>query len=142
MTQQGLEDYAALHQWSINDSPAFWQALCECCEIRFDRPARTVLTRPENIMDAGWFDGAKLNFAAHLLRHTGDEAAIIFCGENDAPPDITRAELRSSVRRVTSALPPSCRLCLPRPGSVVAARRSVRELPRSWRGGIQPSSIV
>ena len=104
MTQQGFADYAALHQWSIDESPAFWEALCEFCEIRFDRPARSVLARPENIMDAGWFDGAKLNFAAHLLRHSGDAAALVFCGENGARREISRDELRTSVSRVAAAL--------------------------------------
>ena len=104
MQQQGFADYASLHQWSITDSPAFWTALCDFCGIHFDRQAETVLARPDNIMDAGWFDGAELNFVAHLLRHTGDEAAIIFCGEDGSRQEISRDELRNSVARLASAL--------------------------------------
>lgn len=104
MRQQGFDDYAALHTWSIEDSAAFWLAVCDICEIRFDRPAHTVLSRPDNIMDAGWFAGARLNFAAHLLRHCGPAPAIVFCGEDGTRREITRDTLRSDVARLAVAL--------------------------------------
>lgn len=104
MQQQGFDDYGALHRWSIDESPAFWSALCTFCEIRFERPADTILARPENIMDAGWFDGAELNFAAHLLRHTGSETAIVFCGEDGTRRALSRDKLRTTVARVAASL--------------------------------------
>ena len=104
MHQQGFDNYVALHNWSIENSPEFWLALRDYCEIGFDREADTVLTRPENIMDAGWFDGAQLNFAKHLLRHCGDQAAIIFCGEDGARRELSRDELRASVAAVAASL--------------------------------------
>ena len=82
MRQHGHDNYASLHQWSIDEAAEFWTAVCEFYEIEFDRPPDTVLSRPDNIMHAGWFDGAKLNFAAHLLRHTGTGTALVFCGED------------------------------------------------------------
>ena len=78
MRQQNCTNYAELHQWSLDAAPAFWTAICEFCDIQFSSPPKAILARPDNIMDAGWFEGAELNFAAHLLRHTGDEAAIVF----------------------------------------------------------------
>ncbi len=104
MHQQGFDNYAELHRWSIDNSPAFWSALCEFCGIRFDRPAKTILARPDNIMDAGWFEGAQLNFAAHLLRHTGSEAAIVFCGEDGTRREISRDDLRKLVARIAVSL--------------------------------------
>ena len=104
MQQHHHDNYAGLHQWSIDEAPAFWSAICEFCGIQFDRPADRVLLRPDNIMDAGWFDGAKLNFAAHLLRHTGSEAAIVFCGEDGKREEISRDELRSLVASLAAAL--------------------------------------
>lgn len=104
MQQQNCINYAELHQWSIDEAPAFWAAICDFCDIHFDRPAATVLARPDNIMDAGWFEGAQLNFAAHLLRHKGSEAAIVFCGEDGARREVSRDELRTSVARVAAAL--------------------------------------
>jgi acetoacetyl-CoA synthetase len=104
MQQQGVDNYAELHQWSIDNSPAFWVALCDFCDIHFDQPPTTILARPDNIMDAGWFDGAQLNFATHLLRHTGSDAAIIFCGEDGARREMSRDELRETVARVAASL--------------------------------------
>ena len=104
MRRQNCDDYAGLHQWSIDDSPAFWSAVCDYCDIQFDRPPKTILARPDNIMDAGWFEGSQLNFAAHLLRHTGDQPAIIFCGEDGARTELSRDELRSTVASVAAAL--------------------------------------
>jgi len=104
MQQQGFDNYAALHQWSIDNSPAFWSALCEFCGIQFDQPAKTILARPDNIMDAGWFEGAQLNFATHLLRHTGSKAAIVFCGEDGSRREISRDDLRDMVARVAVSL--------------------------------------
>ncbi len=104
MQQQGFDNYAALHQWSIDNSPAFWSALCEFCDIQFDQAAKTILARPDNIMDAGWFEGAQLNFATHLLRHTGSKAAIVFCGEDGSRREISRDDLRDMVARVAVSL--------------------------------------
>jgi len=64
----------------------------------------SILARPDNIMDAGWFEGAQLNFATHLLRHTGSEAAIVFCGEDGARRELSRDELRETVARVAASL--------------------------------------
>ena len=104
MREQGCSAYADLHRWSIEDAPAFWTACCRVCDITFDRAADTVLPRPDNIMDAGWFSGARLNFATQLLRHSGDETALIFCGEDGARQEISRGELRIAVARVASGL--------------------------------------
>ena len=104
MQQQGFADYAALHEWSIESSAEFWVRLCDFCDIRFDQAADSVLARPDNIMDAGWFEGARLNFATHMLRHTGDAAAILFRGEEGTRREISRDELRSEVAKLAASL--------------------------------------
>ncbi|NQV85952.1 MAG: acetoacetate--CoA ligase [Woeseiaceae bacterium] len=104
MRQQGFDNYADLHQWSIDEAAAFWTACSRFCNIAFDKAADAVLLRPDNIMDAGWFRGARLNFAEHLLRHTGSESALVFCGEDGSRREISRDELRSSVARLALSL--------------------------------------
>jgi acetoacetyl-CoA synthetase len=120
MQQHDHDSYASLHQWSIDEAPAFWSAVCEFCDIRLDRPADRILARPDNIMDAGWFDGAELNFAAHMLRHTGSESAIVFCGEDGTRRELSRDELRTLVASVAAAL---------RAGGVVKGDRVAAYLP-------------
>jgi acetoacetyl-CoA synthetase len=104
MQVTGHDDYASLYAWSIDDSPAFWEALCEFCDVRFDKAAETTLARPGNIMDAGWFTGSQLNYAAHLLRHEGDEPALVFFGENGARRELSRDQLRREVAAIAAGL--------------------------------------
>ncbi|NNF49842.1 MAG: acetoacetate--CoA ligase [Woeseiaceae bacterium] len=104
MEATGHGNYGSLYRWSIDDSRAFWESLCAFCEVEFTTTPGATLARPDNIMDAGWFDGAELNYAAHLLRHGGDRAAIVFCGEDGTRREISRDELRECVAGVAAAL--------------------------------------
>jgi len=104
MRQQGFDDYEALYQWSIDDSAAFWEALCKFCDIHFVKPPQTVLKRPADIMDAGWFDGSQLNYAEHLLRHEGGREALVFSGENGERRALSFDELREAVAAVAAGL--------------------------------------
>ena len=104
MQLAGCADYDSLYEWSISDSPGFWEALCEFCDVHFEREADSILSRPDNIMDAGWFSGSQLNYAEHLLRHKGEQAALVFYGENGARRELSRDELRSQVAGVAASL--------------------------------------
>ena len=104
MRQQGFEHYDELYQWSINEPAAFWEALCELFDIDFSKPATQTLSRPDNIMDAGWFAGSEINFAAHLLRTEGERTAIIFCGEDGSRRELSFDELRQAVAEVAAGL--------------------------------------
>ncbi|HEX7719020.1 MAG TPA: acetoacetate--CoA ligase, partial [Woeseiaceae bacterium] len=63
-----------------------------------------VLKQPGDMTTARWFSGAEMNFAAHLLRHRGDRAAIIFRGEDGARRALTFDELRDAVAAVAAGL--------------------------------------
>jgi acetoacetyl-CoA synthetase len=104
MRRQGFDDYDALYRWSIEDSPAFWEALSRFCDVRFDTPADKVLARPDDIMDAGWFTGGELNFAAHLLRDRDNDVAVIFSGEHGVRRELSMAELRQAVAGTAAGL--------------------------------------
>ena len=104
MRQVGCDDYDALYDWSVTAPAAFWERLVDYCDIRFERPADKTLANPDNIMAAGWFHGAKLNYAAHLLRYHGEQAALVFYGENGARREISRDQLRREVAAVAAGL--------------------------------------
>jgi len=104
MRQQDFDDYEALHYWSIDSPASFWSEICRFCEIELNQMPQGVLARPDDIMDAGWFEGATLNFATHMLRHVGGDAAVVFCGEGGARREISRNELRSAVASTAAAL--------------------------------------
>ena len=104
MTQHGFDDYDALYRWSIEDLSAFWEALCDFYDVQFDKPAEQSLLRPDNMMDAGWFSGSELNFAAHVTRFAGDRTAIVFCGEDGDRREISRDKLRQAVAEISAGL--------------------------------------
>jgi acetoacetyl-CoA synthetase len=104
MLAHDCESYEQLYAWSTSDVVGFWDAICQFGEIEFDVPATQSLARPENMMDAGWYEGSQLNFAKHLLRYEGDKAAIVFCGEDGSRREVSRDELRTSVAEFAQGL--------------------------------------
>jgi len=104
MRENGFDDFDTLYRWSVRESPAFWEKLADFCAVRFDKPADCTLAGPDDIMHAGWFAGSELNYAAHLLRFTGDESALVFCAEDGSRREISRDELRSQVAELAAGL--------------------------------------
>ena len=104
MRGQGFDNYDDLYRWSVDDPAAFWESLCDFCTVGFDTPAEVTLATPGDIMHAGWFSGSELNYAAHLLRHSGEGAAVVFCGENGARRELSFDELRKAVAAVAGGL--------------------------------------
>ena len=104
MRQQGLARYEDLYQWSVDEPAAFWEALARFCAVDFAAPAAAVLPRPDDIMDAGWFTGSKLNYAANLLRISGERTALIACGEDGSRRELSFDQLRQAVAGVAAGL--------------------------------------
>ena len=104
MSTHGCADYDSLYQWSIDESAKFWESLTAFCQVEFDTPAVTTLCRPDDIMHAGWFDGARLSYAAHLLRHEGERAAIISYGEDGRRSDLSFDALRDAVASIAAGM--------------------------------------
>jgi len=104
MREQNCDSYAQLYRWSIDEAAEFWQAFADFCQVRFSKPADTVLQQPGDMTSAHWFVGGELSFAEHLLRYRGQRAAIIFCGENGSRREISFDELRAEVAAVAAGL--------------------------------------
>ncbi len=111
--EQGLRlpDYAALHRWSVEQPAEFWGAVW-----RFFRPG--VQLGADRILDdtpmpgALWCPGARLNFAAEMLRPTADESSVALVAVDEQsgltepyrPVELTRAELRRRVAGLAATL--------------------------------------
>src|SRR5438132_3465483 len=61
------ESYQDLYQWSITYPEQFWQEIVKLADIKFSHRPHSILTKPENMEQSTWFEGATLNFAEHLL---------------------------------------------------------------------------
>jgi len=101
---QQLADYPALHAWSVAEREAFWQAVVEVFDIRFQQAPRAVLEEGPAMPSAHWFPGATLNFAEHLLRRRDEHPAIVAVGEDGSREQLTYAQLATHVAGLQRSL--------------------------------------
>jgi len=119
-----LEDYAALHAWSVEQRAAFWQAIVDYFAVGFHTPATSVLEEGAQMPDARWFPGATLNFAEHLLRRRDEHPALVAVAEDGAREQLSYRELAAHVAGLQRYL-----LALGvQPGDRVAAL-----MPNTWQ---------
>ncbi|WHS58435.1 acetoacetate--CoA ligase [Pseudomonas sp. G2-4] len=99
-----LDDYPALHAWSIDQREAFWQAIVDFFEIRFHQAPSEVLVEGPQMPSAQWFPGATLNFAEHLLRRRDEAVAVVAIDENGGLEQLTWAELAAHIAGLQKSL--------------------------------------
>lgn len=96
-----FSDYAELWQWSVSEIEAFWASVWDYFEVHSTEPYRQVLD--SRVMPGGkWFEGARVNYAEHMLRHESRAAAdkVVFhcAGEGQALTQMSWRELGRQVR--------------------------------------------
>ncbi|WP_026756968.1 acetoacetate--CoA ligase [Sediminimonas qiaohouensis] len=99
-----FDDYAQMWTWSTEEPEAFWQALWDWFELRSPTPHSAVLVRRE-MPGAEWFPGARLNYAAQVMRHVRpDRAAIIHQAEDGTTTELSWQQMQAEVSGLASAL--------------------------------------
>lgn len=112
-----FDDYHALWKWSTEQLDDFWESLWEYFRIEHHAPYREVLSGTQ-MPDYKWFEGATLNYAAHIFRQkTAARPAIIFQSERHALSEMSWATLENQ----TAALAHFFRGCGIQPGDRIAA---------------------
>ncbi len=119
-----LDGYPALHQWSIERRPAFWQAIVDFFDIRFHTQPDAVLREGAEMPSAEWFPGATLNLAEHLLRRRDDAVAVVAVAENGQREQLTWAELAEHVAGFQASL---------RAAGVAQGDRVAACMPNTWQ---------
>ncbi|MEW5947144.1 MAG: acetoacetate--CoA ligase [bacterium] len=100
-----FREYEELHRWSVENVADFWADMWEEAEIKASRGYDEVVDDAGKMPGAGWFSGARLNFAENLLRYRDDHPAIIFKGEAMAAPvRMTYAEVYDETARLAKSL--------------------------------------
>ncbi|WGK88137.1 acetoacetate--CoA ligase [Pseudomonas migulae] len=134
-----IADYAALHQWSIDQRVDFWQAIVDFFDIRFHTQPDAVLIEGDHMPSAQWFPGAILNFAEHLLRRRDDAVAVIAIGENGQREQLTWAELaehvagfQNSLIAVGVGLGDRVAACMPNTWQTLVAMLATTSLGAIW----------
>ncbi|MFW3894643.1 acetoacetate--CoA ligase [Pseudomonas bharatica] len=134
-----LADYADLHRWSIDQRPAFWQALADEFRIRWRTPPASVLEEGPRMPDARWFPGATLNFAEHLLRRRDDAIALVSVREDGQRVTLSHAELAAEVAGLQQAFKAAgigvgdrVAACMPNTWQTVVAMLAATSLGAIW----------
>ncbi len=99
-----VADYQSLYRWSVDQPRQFWPMVWSFSGIVSSRPPDEVLQHPNRMPGAGWFSGARLNFAENLLRCRDETEAIVFWNEGGRQSSLTYAELFKRVRRLAACL--------------------------------------
>ena len=100
-------DYSELWRWSVTEPEAFWGSLWEYFDIQHDGEYQKVLD--QRVMPgARWFEGARVNYAEHVLRHEQKAApgaiAVYYRAEHRPAATVTWHELGRQVRRLANRL--------------------------------------
>lgn len=119
-----LNDYQALHGWSIEQRPAFWQTLAEYFHVHWHTPPSQVLSEGPQMPDAQWFANATLNFAEHLLRRRDDRPAVVAVREDGQREVFTHAELAAQVAGLQTAF---------KAVGIVPGDRVAAIMPNTWQ---------
>jgi acetoacetyl-CoA synthetase len=111
---EGVEDYASLYAWSVAHPEAFWPEVWRFCGVVAEEreglePWDEVvvgldrMAPPDPVRGPRWFTGSRLNFAENLLRHDGDEDALVFWNQRGPQRRLSRRELRREVAAAAGA---------------------------------------
>ena len=119
-----LSDYPALHLWSIDQRPDFWQAIIAFFDVQFRSPPTAALIEGTEMPSAQWFPGATLNFAEHLLRRRDDHPAVVAISEDGQREQLTYAELAAHVAGLQQSL---------RAAGVGIGDRVAACMPNTWQ---------
>ncbi len=96
--------YEELWQWSVNNLPEFWKEMWIFGRIKSSKPFEAVVDNVNKMPGAGWFKGARLNFAENLLRYRDNRIALIFKNETETSVRMTYAALYDEVAGLAASL--------------------------------------
>jgi acetoacetyl-CoA synthetase len=100
----GIDDYAGLHAFSVEQPERFWLAVWDFCGVRSEQRGERVLEDGDRMPGARWFPQARLNFAENLLWRDDDATAVIGLSEDGGRRVLTFPELRALVSRLARAM--------------------------------------
>ena len=137
--QLELDDYFALHRWSIEQRADFWQDITEFFDIRFSSPAGQVLQEGPTMPSAHWFVGARLNFAEQLLRRRDEHPALVAVAEDGGRETLSYAELAAHVAGLQRSLQAAgvgvgdrVAACMPNTWQTVVGMLATASLGATW----------
>jgi acetoacetyl-CoA synthetase len=102
--KQQLDNYSALHQWTVENPETFWDEIWDYCGVVGDKGNGPILADGDKMPGAAWYPQARLNFAENLLRYRDEQSAVIFRNEGDQRVELSYAELYRKVAQCAAGL--------------------------------------
>ncbi len=100
----GLDGYAELWQWSVDDLEGFWSAIWEFFGVQADGDPEPVLAAAQ-MPGARWFPNTSLNYAEHVFAGKDDGAtAILHASELRELSELSWGDLRRQVAAAAAGL--------------------------------------
>jgi acetoacetyl-CoA synthetase len=99
-----LDDYRALHRWSIDRPDAFWPFLWDWLGIVAEARGARVVAPAAAMAEVRWFPDARLSFAENLLRRRDAAPAIVARTAQGGRSELSFGALHDQVARVAAAL--------------------------------------
>ena len=141
-----LDDYAALHQWSIDNVEAFWRDMWWFCGVVGDGPAKRAVVDRDAMPGARYFPDANICFAENLLKHSlsldsqaADADALVFRGEDRVERRVSHRMLLERVSQaqqafVAAGIEAGDRICavLPNMPEAVIGMLAASSLGATW----------
>jgi acetoacetyl-CoA synthetase len=92
-------DYQQLWRWSVKNTEAFWGALWQYIDVISYSPYDRVASGLEMKPGIRWFEGSRVNWAEHILRHwVGGKTALYALSESRALFEVSWTDLAAQVR--------------------------------------------
>lgn len=102
-----FESYDDLWRWSVEDLDGFWACLWDYFEIIADRRFDRVRSGSD-MLSTRWFEGARTNYAEHILRHeqkaASTDIALFHTSERRPSSTTTWCQLGAAVRTLATRL--------------------------------------
>ena len=105
MREVGVEDYPALHRWSVEHRDELWQRVLLRLGVVFERPPDTILDLERGAENPRWLPGARLDVTRSCFTANPEKTAILFGREAAGPVEaLTYGQLEALVDRFARAL--------------------------------------
>ncbi len=101
----GLDDYAALHRYTLDHRGEFWKRVVARLGILFEKDAHMVLDLSDGPEHPRWFAGATLEITRSCFQASGETSAILYGREEDgAVEQLSYQELEERVNQFAHGL--------------------------------------
>lgn len=105
MEMVGVDDYSALHAWSVEHRSEFWRAVIDRLGISFRTPPSNLVDLSNGVEQPRWLPEATMNIVDSCFTHDGESVAVIEGRETDTElRRWTLDELRSLVAGIADGL--------------------------------------